>query len=90
MQAQAGDWLIVHGRTDHQHARQAQILSVPSADGTPPFTVRWLDTGNSAVVFPGPDATIVSAADQAERDRVAAGRVAKVQSAIAHPDPHGS
>ena len=66
MKAQPGDWLVVHARTDNQHVRSAEIVAVPSGDGTPPFTVRWLDTGHTAVVFPGPDATVVSAADKIE------------------------
>jgi hypothetical protein len=87
MKAQPGDWLVVHARTDNQHVRSAEIVAVPSGDGTPPFTVRWLDTGHTAVVFPGPDATVVSAADKIERDHVDAARMERLQSEIvASPD----
>ncbi|HET8589956.1 MAG TPA: DUF1918 domain-containing protein [Nakamurella sp.] len=74
MIAQPGDWLVVAGRTDHDSGRRGEILSARSASGEPPYTVRWLDTGRTALVFPGPDAVIMSAAELAELDRRAAER----------------
>jgi hypothetical protein len=38
--------------------RDAEILEVRHPDGTPPYLVRWSDTGHEALVFPGPDATV--------------------------------
>ncbi|RBQ12196.1 hypothetical protein DP939_44190 [Spongiactinospora rosea] len=34
------------------------IVEVRNADGSPPYTVRWLDQGHLALVFPGPDARV--------------------------------
>lgn len=68
MQAHTGDWLIVHGHTDGAPVRRAEILAT-RADGGPPFTVRWTENDHEAVVFPGPDAQIVTAADMANLDR---------------------
>lgn len=82
MRAHAGDWLVVEGATEGTHARRAEILAVEAADGSPPYQVRWLDTGHEGLVYPGPDAHVVSAVEQAEIDRVAAERAARVQSAI--------
>jgi Domain of unknown function (DUF1918) len=82
MHAQVGDWLVVQGSSDERQTRQAEILAVHSADGGPPYQVRWLDTGHEALVFPGPDAHVVSAAEQAEIDRVATERAARMQAAI--------
>jgi hypothetical protein len=59
MRAHAGDVLIVEGQVVGQHARHGEILEVRSADGSPPYLVRWED-GHEALTFPGPDAHIVS------------------------------
>jgi hypothetical protein len=68
MQAQPGDWLIVQSSHDSRHARRALVLGVREG-GRPPYTVRWLDTGHEALVFPGPDSEIVTAPRQAEIER---------------------
>jgi predicted dehydrogenase len=70
MRAHTGDWLIVKGRTDSSAARRAMVLEAHGPDGSAPFLVRWVDSGHEAIVFPGPDAVIVAAADQSEHDRV--------------------
>lgn len=82
MRAQIGDWLVVGSSTGRAYARRAEILAVNAADGSPPYRVRWLDTGHEGLVFPGPDVHVVSAAEQAEIDRVTAERAARVQSVI--------
>jgi hypothetical protein len=68
MQAQSGDWLVVHSHNDGGHVRKAEIIAT-GVDGTPPYTVRWIDDDRESVVFPGPDAQVVTAADQARADR---------------------
>ncbi|SDP38562.1 protein of unknown function [Nakamurella panacisegetis] len=83
MHAQVGDWLLVHNRTDRQRPRRAEIVDVRSEDGSPPYLVRWLDSGESTLVFPGSDATIVSAAEQQRRDEEESARVSAVQQSIA-------
>ena len=74
LHATVGDWLIVAGPSDHSHERRAQIISVSAPTGEPPYQVRWLDTGHVGLVFPGPDATVVSPEHLAEIDRAAATR----------------
>lgn len=69
MHAHAGDWLIVEGRTDARPMRRGEILSVSSPTGEPPYTVHWIDTDTTTIVFPGPDALVVSAARLEEIDR---------------------
>ena len=81
--AAPGDWLIVQSSRDSHPTRRAAILAVAS-DGSPPFTVRWLDTGREAIVFPGPDAQVVTAVRQAELDQEQQERVSRVQSEISH------
>ena len=60
MHAKPGDWLIVEiAGTDHS-ARRARILDVSAPDGSPPYTVRWLDTDRESLVFPGVDAHVMT------------------------------
>lgn len=63
MHAKPGDLLVVEAPNAEQHARQATILEVRSADGTPPYYVRWHDDGHEALAFPGPDAHVTPAAE---------------------------
>lgn len=58
MFAAPGDRLIVHSRRIGGPVRDGEILEVRHADGTPPYLVRWSDTGHEALCFPGPDAEI--------------------------------
>lgn len=80
--AEAGDWLLINSHSEGRPTRRALILSA-RADGSPPYTVRWTDTDREAMVFPGPDAEVVSAARLAEMDRAQAERSSRLQSAIA-------
>lgn len=67
--ASTGDWLLVRARTNSLPSRRGEILEVRGRQGGPPYLVRWADTGAQALVFPGPDAQVMSEADLAELDR---------------------
>lgn len=82
MHAEVGDWLLVDGRTAGRPTRRAVILSV-HAGGEPPYEVRWTDDDREAVVVPGPDAQVVSAARQTQLDRAQAERITRLQMEIA-------
>jgi hypothetical protein len=69
IRAHTGDWLIVKCRSDISAARRAIVLEAHGPEGSAPFLVRSIGSGDEALVFPGPDAVIVSAAEQSERDR---------------------
>jgi hypothetical protein len=58
MHAQVGDRLIVRSGHVDGHVRDGEIVEVRGPDGTPPFVVRWSDSGHESLVFPGPDAFI--------------------------------
>ena len=58
MQARVGDRLVVVPAALDQPVRYGKILEVRGDDGSPPFLVRWSDTGHEALVAPGPDAHI--------------------------------
>lgn len=55
---------MVHNRHVGERDRVAEILEVRGDKGTPPFLVRWADTDQEALVFPGPDASVEHAADR--------------------------
>jgi Domain of unknown function (DUF1918) len=58
MYAKVGDRLVVHSQHLDAPVRDGEILEVEHADGSPPYLVRWADTGHESLVFPGPDATV--------------------------------
>lgn len=74
MKAKVGDLLVVKGTTVERHDQRAVITEVRSADGSPPYVVRWLANDHIATVYPGPDALVVTAAEQAAADARSHGR----------------
>lgn len=58
MFAKTGDRLVIHGHHVGEPERDAEILEVRHDDGSPPYVVRWSDTGHEGLVFPGPDAYV--------------------------------
>jgi hypothetical protein len=58
MFANVGDRLVIHGHHVGDAERDAEILEVRHEDGSPPYVVRWSDTGTEGLVFPGPDAFV--------------------------------
>ncbi|MFE9483729.1 DUF1918 domain-containing protein [Streptomyces spororaveus] len=38
--------------------RDGEVIALHHDDGTPPYAVRWSDTGRTTVFFPGPDAHV--------------------------------
>ena len=58
MQASVGDRVIVHGHRSGEPDRDGKVLEVRGSEGTPPYLVRWEDTGHETIFFPGPDAII--------------------------------
>ena len=47
-----GDWLVIKGTTVERSDQRGVFTEVRSADGSPPYTVRWLTSGHVATVFP--------------------------------------
>ncbi|MFI9749690.1 pyridoxamine 5'-phosphate oxidase family protein [Streptomyces collinus] len=58
MHAQLGDLLIVESPATGTARRDGEIVGLHHDDGTPPYDVRWSDTGQVTLVFPGPDAHV--------------------------------
>ena len=84
MKAKVGDWLVIKGTTVDRPDQRGLISEVHSADGSPPYVVRWLETDHVATVFPGSDAVVVTTEEQEEADERAQHRFGAVQSAILH------
>lgn len=82
MKANVGDWLVIKRRTIGHPDLRGLITAVQSPDGEPPYRVRWLDTDEEVTVFPGPDAIVMTAAEQKAADERARSRFAAVQAAI--------
>ena len=64
MHAVTGDRLVVRSHHVGERERVAEILEVHGADGTPPYLVRWSDTEQEALIFPGADASVEHPADR--------------------------
>lgn len=58
MYAVVGDRLVIRSRHLGEPVRDGEILEVQHEDGSPPYRVRWEDTGRESLVYPGPDATV--------------------------------
>ncbi|MGY5051514.1 pyridoxamine 5'-phosphate oxidase family protein [Streptomyces sp. 900105755] len=58
MRAHLGDQLVIEGPATGTARRDGEIVGLHHEDGTPPYDVRWSDTDEVTLVFPGPDAHI--------------------------------
>ncbi|MFC9555261.1 DUF1918 domain-containing protein [Rhodococcus sp. NPDC056960] len=87
MHAEPGDWLVVKGTIVDSPDEVGHIIEVRHSDGAPPYLVRWIRDGHEALVFPGPDAHVVTAAEKDREDTHERHRISAVQDAIAR-NPH--
>ena len=55
MRARIGDRLVVGGD------RVGEVVGVPSADGSPPYIIKWLKDGHIAMVLPDQYSRIIPA-----------------------------
>jgi transcriptional regulator with XRE-family HTH domain len=58
MRAHLGDQLVIESTKSGAGRRDGEIVGLHHTDGTPPYDVRWADTDEVTLVFPGPDAHI--------------------------------
>jgi len=58
MMARIGDRLVLDGRHLGDSRRVGVVMGVAHSDGTPPYQVRWLDSGRTTLVFPEAQARI--------------------------------
>jgi hypothetical protein len=62
--ASVGDRLVIHAQHLDAPNRDGEIIEVSHQDGSPPYLVRWSDTGRQTLMFPGPDATVENVGKQ--------------------------
>ena len=58
MEASVGDRIIIRGRHSGDPTRDCEVLEVRGPDGSPPYVVRWGDSGHEAILYPGTDAVV--------------------------------
>jgi hypothetical protein len=58
MYARKGDRIVIRSQHRGGPFRDAEVLDVEHADGSPPYLVRWSDTGHESLFFPGTDAFV--------------------------------
>jgi hypothetical protein len=88
MHAKPGDWLVVKGTRVDAPEQRGRILEVCSADGTPPYVVRWTSDDHLSTVFPGSDAVVLTAAEERAAEERARTRFDRVQHLIHEEDGH--
>ncbi|MFL6141809.1 MAG: DUF1918 domain-containing protein [Labedaea sp.] len=84
MRAQTGDWLVVERGDLGREVRRGRVEEVRGADGTPPYLVRWLDSDRTTLVFPGPDAHVLTSAELDRTEAAANRRFTAIQREISH------
>lgn len=78
MNARVGDRIVIASRTAGGPVRDGEIVETRGEGGTPPYVVRWSDSGKEALYFPGVDAH-VAPSDASESTLAGAGAPADQQ-----------
>lgn len=58
MKASVGDRIVIASDRLDRPSRDGRIIECRNADGSPPYLIEWLDTGRTALFFPGSDAHV--------------------------------
>ncbi len=66
MKASIGDRIVVVSPQVGGVVRDCLIVELRNPDGTPPYVVRWSDTGQEGLYFPGSDGRVQHAGDEKE------------------------
>lgn len=82
MRARAGDWLLIKGSVVGSVDELGFIVEVRGNDGAPPYLVRWLRDDHVTLIYPGPDAVVLSAAEKAAADEQQRHRIEETQRVI--------
>jgi hypothetical protein len=68
MKASIGDQIVVVPPHIGGVVRDCLVLEVRNPDGSPPYVVRWSDTGQEALYFPGSDGRVTHLGKQHEAE----------------------
>ncbi|GAA1805065.1 hypothetical protein GCM10009682_28580 [Luedemannella flava] len=58
MKAKVGDRLVLEPTHPGSPRRVGVITELHHDDGSPPYTVRWLDDEHETLVYPGPEGRV--------------------------------
>ncbi|MBL0884864.1 dsRBD fold-containing protein [Myceligenerans indicum] len=58
MKASVGDRIVTASGVVGGATRDGVVIECPHGDGTPPYRVRWADSGEETLVFPGSDTVV--------------------------------
>jgi len=58
MHASVGDEVVIGGHRVGMPMRRGEVLEVRGADGSPPYLVKWEESGRATLLFPGPDCLV--------------------------------
>jgi Domain of unknown function (DUF1918) len=58
MRANTGDRIVIKGHRVGEPERDCEVLEARGPDGSPPYFVRWGDSGHETLFYPGPDASV--------------------------------
>ena len=61
MKAHVGDHIVIASRAVGGVVRDGEIVETRGAGGSPPYLVRWSDSGTEGLYFPGTDAQVEAA-----------------------------
>ncbi|GAA4736641.1 hypothetical protein GCM10023216_32380 [Isoptericola chiayiensis] len=79
MKASVGDRIVTASGVVGGAVRDGVVVGCPHEDGSPPYQVRWSDTGEESLVFPGPD-SLVRPADGEDADDADGGEPRRTRS----------
>lgn len=63
MKAQVGDHIVITAPSTGGAVRDGEIIEVRGTDGAPPYLVRWTDSRNEALFYPGSDAHVTGSVE---------------------------
>lgn len=58
MKAAIGDRIVVVSAHLGAQVREGRVVELRHDDGTPPYVVEWLDSGQRGLYYPGPDGRV--------------------------------
>lgn len=87
MKASVGDRLVLASSVVDGAVRDGTVIALRHDDGSPPYTVRWHDTGEESLVFPGPDAHVEVGDAPAVGVPEVVARTWRVQVTLSHEGP---
>ena len=87
MKAKVGDRLVLASSVVDGTVRDGTVVGVKNPDGSPPYTVRWHDTGEESMVFPGPAAHVEHGEPHRAAPPSAVVSTWRVQVTLSHEGP---